>query len=62
MSKDAEALLRFFYDNVWASIRYVHHQGYANEIRELIDASLVEEYEDIYVLASQKKTDLAKHA
>lgn len=58
LSEDAASLLRFFHDNVWASIRYVHHQGYGDAATELVTAGLIETLNGVYVLTSSKKTNL----
>ena len=60
MSKDAETLLRFFNDNVWASIRYVHHMGYGAEANELIGLGLLQETVDVYIIAPKTPYELEK--
>jgi hypothetical protein len=60
LTKDAERLFRFFYDNLFASIRYVHHQGYGAEARELLDAGLIREVGDTYIIQPKAETDLEK--
>jgi hypothetical protein len=60
LTPEEEQLARWFFDNIFASIRYVHHQGFDLAADTLVKTGFIERHGDLYVLASQKKTELTK--
>jgi hypothetical protein len=60
LSDEAKQLYRWFNDNIFGGIRYIHHQGFGEAAQQLKRAGLIEEQGDLYIIASKKKTELSK--
>jgi hypothetical protein len=60
LSEDAKHLARFFFDNIFASIRYVHHQGYGPAAQELLNTGFIEQHDGLYIMSSRTKTELLR--